>query len=306
MDKLFFYITILVLLTSCATDNAEAEGKIRIVTTTSIITDLVENIGGDKVYVQGLMGPGVDPHLYKASEGDVMKFANAELIIYGGLHLEGKLVSVFEKIEKLGKTPIDLGVAIPVEKLRASDEFGGNYDPHIWFDISLFKEQAKAVANALTVYQPTDSIYFQTQLHSYLEKLSQLEVEVEQTLASLPKNKRRLVTAHDAFSYFGLAYEFDVVGLQGLSTATEAGVRDVMNVSDYIVKHKIKSIFLESSVPPRTIEALQQAVKAKGHDVKIGGMLFSDALGTKGSEEDNYLGMIRYNVKTIVEGLNGK
>lgn len=294
---------ILVLFASCGQTAKEKSDIINVVTTTTIITDLVENVGGDKVKVSGLMGPGIDPHLYKASEGDVTKLYGADLIIYSGLHLEGKLVDVFAQMERQGKAQVALAEALDKNKLRVSENFGGNYDPHVWFDVSFFREMAIEAAKGLSEYSPENAKYFQGNLDVYLEKLEALEVELKEIVATLPKDKRRLVTAHDAFSYFGRAFDFDVVGLQGLSTATEAGVKDVREIRDYILKYKVRSIFIESSVPRRTIEALQQAVLSKNHEVEIGGTLFSDALGNNGTDEGTYIGMFRYNVKTIVEGL---
>ncbi len=300
------YITSIILMTlfvSCGQIAKEKGDTIHIVTTTTIITDLVENIGGDKVEVTGLMGPGIDPHLYKASEGDVSKLYGADLIIYSGLHLEGKLVDVFAQMERQGKQQVALGEALDKDKLRVSDKFGGNYDPHVWFDVGFFKEMAKEAERALTEYSPENADYFKENLSSYLIELDALEKELHKIVETLPKDKRRLVTAHDAFSYFGRAFDFDVVGLQGLSTATEAGVKDVREIRDYILDHNVRSIYIESSVPRRTIEALQQAVLAKNHEVEIGGMLYSDALGDAGTEEGTYIGMFLYNVNTLVEGL---
>lgn len=299
----FLLYFILFLLGSCSLTDENDSGKIRVVTTTSIVTDIVKNIGGDKIEVSGLMGAGIDPHLYKASEGDVMKLANAEMIIYGGLHLEGKLVDVFSKIERLGKHPVDLGATIPEHFLHRSKDFGGNYDPHVWFNVELIKIESKSVAEAFKKYDSINADYYQANLDAYLVKLDDLQAEIIEMVQTLPKESRHLVTAHDAFGYFGDAYGFKVIGLQGLSTATEAGVKDMRRVSDYIVKHHIKSIFIESSVPVKTIEALQMAVRSRGHQVNIGGMLYSDALGNEGEEEGTYIGMMRYNVKSIIDGL---
>lgn len=301
-NTLSFFFALLIL-SACTIVEEIDPNKIRIVTTTTIFTDLVQNIGGDKVSVTGLMGPGIDPHLYKASEGDVTKLANAQLIIYGGLHLEGKLVDVFSKIERLGKHPINLGKAIDPVKLIESENFGGSYDPHVWFDVELFIEETKEVARVLSEFSPENKAYFHENLKRYLNELYALDKEIHDILSELAESKRHLVTAHDAFGYFGKAYGFEVVGLQGLSTTAEAGVQDVRRVSDYIVQNEIKSIFIESSVPRRTIEALQQAVLAKGHNVEIGEMLYSDALGDPETEEGTYIGMFRYNVKALVKGL---
>lgn len=299
IGSLFLFLSLL----SCGQTIKEKGEGIRIVTTTTILTDLVKNIGGEKVDVTGLMGPGIDPHLYKASEGDVSKLYAADLIIYTGLHLEGKLVDVFAQMERQGKQQIALGEVLDKSKLRVSDQFGGNYDPHIWFDIGFYKEFARETSRVLSTYSPEDSEYFKKNLERYLKELDALEEKLKEMVTTLPKDKRHLVTAHDAFSYFGRAFDFKVVGLQGLSTVTEAGVKDVREIRDYILKYRVRSIYIESSVPRRTIEALQQAVLAENHEVEIGGMLYSDALGDEGTEEGTYIGMFLYNVRTIVEGL---
>lgn len=277
--------------------------KLRIVTTTSMITDLVKNIGGDLIEINGLMGAGVDPHLYKASEGDVSKLYNADIIFYNGLHLEGKLVEVFEKMESTSKTQVALGEVLDEKALIGSEYFASNYDPHVWFDIDFFKQFANQVANVLAEKDPDNAAVYLENEKDYLVELETLQTEIINIISTLPKEKRILVTAHDAFNYFGKAYEFNVVGLQGLSTATEAGVQDVQRLSEFIIENNVKAIFVESSVPKRTIEALQEAVLSKGHDVKIGGSLYSDALGNPGTDEGTYLGMFRYNVNTIVNEL---
>lgn len=272
-------------------------------TTTTMITDLVKNIGKDSINVNGLMGSGVDPHLYKASEGDVTKLVNADVIFYNGLHLEGKLVEVFEKMGSKTKTPIALGEEIDKTTLIGSDYFASNYDPHVWFNIEYFKQFAKKVTAVLIEKDSKNSKYYKANEDEYIAKLNTLQKTITSKIETLPKDKRILVTAHDAFNYFGKNYGFEVVGLQGLSTATEAGVKDVQNLANFIIEKQLKAIFVESSVPKRTIEALQKAVNSKGHDVKIGGTLYSDALGSAGTVEGTYIGMFKYNVNTIVDAL---
>ena len=280
----------------------KSSGKLKVVVTTSMLTDLVKNIGGDLIDLQGLMGAGVDPHLYKASEGDVSKLFNADVIFYNGLHLEGKLVAVFEKMETQ-KTTVALGEFLAKEGLIGSDYFASNYDPHVWFNIQYFKEFSDKVTSVLSEKDPKNAASFTANNLAFQQKLDLLHTAVVNTIATLAPEKRILVTAHDAFNYFGKAYGFKVVGLQGLSTATEAGVQDVQKLSEYIIANKVKAIFIESSVPRRTIEALQEAVLSKGHQVSIGGSLYSDALGDGGSAEGTYVGMFLYNVKTIVNAL---
>ncbi|WP_233898482.1 metal ABC transporter solute-binding protein, Zn/Mn family [Tenacibaculum piscium] len=298
------YLILLVLLAiSCKTSEEKKDGKLNIVTTTTMVTDLVKNIGGDKINVNGLMGSGVDPHLYKASEGDVSKLFNADIIIYSGLHLEGKLVEVFEKMEHQHKKTIEISDAIAKKDLIGSELFASNYDPHIWFDITNWTLMTSYLADKLAEIDTENAEFYKNNAKIYLDKLQDLNIKVTQKINELSEEKRILVTAHDAFNYFGRQHKFNVVGLQGLSTATEAGVQDVQKLAKFIIEHKVKAIFVETSVPKRTIEALQAAVKSKGHKVVIGGTLYSDALGSTGTIEGTYIGMYKANVNTIVNSL---
>jgi manganese/zinc/iron transport system substrate-binding protein len=247
------------------------------------------------------MGSGVDPHLYKASESDVTKLANADIIFYNGLHLEGKLVEVFEKMKN--KKTVAISDALDKNTLIGSEYFASNYDPHIWFNIEYWKQATQFVVKTLSEAIPEQKTVFKTNGKAYINQLNTLKTKLDSTISTLPKEQRILVTAHDAFNYFGKAFNFKVVGLQGLSTATEAGVQDVQKLSAFIIKNKVKAIFVESSVPKRTIEALQAAVKSKGHQVAIGGTLYSDALGDAQTIEGTYIGMFQYNVNTIVTAL---
>ena len=268
-----------------------------------MITDLVNHIGGDQVTVQGLMGSGVDPHLYKASESDVHKLSQADIVFYGGLHLEGKLVDVFEKMASRNIKTIAVSDALDQKTFIGSENFASNYDPHIWFDVDYWAQISLYIADKLSEAKPEHADLFRENAKRYQAELMALKKELKETISTLPEEKRILVTAHDAFNYFGRAFGFHVVGLQGLSTATEAGVQDVQKLAAFIIEKDVKAIFIESSVPKRTIEALQAAVKSKGHAVAIGGILYSDALGNAGTEEGTYTGMFRYNVKTIVDAL---
>lgn len=291
-----------VLMISCKSEKKESD-TLNVVTTTTMITDLLKNVGGDMINLQGLMGAGVDPHLYKASAGDVTKLANADVIFYNGLHLEGKLVEVFEKMESPAITQVALGEKLDKKGLIGSDYFASNYDPHVWFNIQYFKVFVGEVVSTLSRKLPQHEAAFKANGDFYLAQLTDLDAEIKATIETLPKEKRILVTAHDAFNYFGQQYDFNVVGLQGLSTATEAGVQDVQRLSQFIIDNEVKAIFVESSVPKRTIEALQAAVRSKDHEVTIGGSLYSDALGDAGTVEGTYIGMFRYNVNTIVTAL---
>ena len=302
MKQITLILLIATILISCKNDK-KANGKLNVVTTTSMITDLVKNIAGNQINLQGLMGSGVDPHLYKASEGDVTKLADADIIFYNGLHLEGKLVEVFEKMHSQKTKTIAISDALDENTLIGSEYFQSNYDPHIWFNIEYWKQATKFIVTKLSEAIPDKKITFETNGENYLKQLNELQNKLETTINSLPKEKRILVTAHDAFNYFGKSFEFEVVGLQGLSTATEAGVQDVQKLAAFIIEKDVKAIFVESSVPKRTIEALQAAVKSKDHEVSIGGTLYSDALGNAGTVEGTYIGMFEYNVNTIVNAL---
>ncbi|GGD18484.1 metal ABC transporter solute-binding protein, Zn/Mn family [Hyunsoonleella pacifica] len=300
MKKYMFLFCAVLFLYNCKNEK-QSNGKLNVVTTTTMITDLVKNIGGDHINLQGLMGSGVDPHLYKASEGDVTKLANADIIFYNGLHLEGKLVEVFEKMKN--KKTVAVSDIIDKNTLIGSEYFASNYDPHIWFDIQYWMQATNYIVEILSEAIPDKKDFFQANGFKYLRQLEDLSKRVKVTIETLPKEQRILVTAHDAFNYFGKAFDFEVVGLQGLSTATEAGVQDVQKLSTFIIENNVKAIFVESSVPKRTIEALQASVKSKGHNVTIGGELYSDALGNAGTLEGTYIGMFEYNVNTIVEAL---
>ena len=300
--KIIIIIAITLSFFGCE-NSPEKSGKLKVVATTSMITDLLENIGGDYIEIEGLMGAGVDPHLYKASEGDVSKLFNADVIFYSGLHLEGKLVEVFEKMEAQQKKTVALGENLNKAELIGSEYFASNYDPHVWFNIQFFKQFAEKVTLVLAEEDPKNAEIYKTNNRIYQEKLSVLETDIKAIIETLPKEKRILVTAHDAFNYFGKEYGFNVIGLQGISTATEAGVQDVQRLSEFIIENNVKAIFIESSVPRRTIEALQEAVLSKNHEVVIGGSLYSDALGNAGTIEGTYIGMFLYNVNTIVNAL---
>lgn len=300
MKKALLLIILSIIIINCK-NVKDNNGKLNVVTTTTMITDLVKNIGGAHINLQGLMGSGVDPHLYKASEGDVTKLSSADIIFYNGLHLEGKLVEVFEKMKN--KKTIAISDALDKNTLIGSEYFASNYDPHIWFDIEYWKQATNFVVKTLSEAIPEQKLAFEENGKTYFDKLNNLKAEIDNTISAIPEEQRILVTAHDAFNYFGKAFNFQVVGLQGLSTATEAGVKDVQKLSTFIIENKVKSIFVESSVPKRTIEALQAAVKSKGHEVSIGGTLYSDALGNAGTVEGTYIGMFEYNVNTIVNTL---
>jgi manganese/zinc/iron transport system substrate-binding protein len=300
--KKYIVLVFLISIISCQ-QKTKKNGKLQVVTTTTMITDLVKNIGGDKIDIQGLMGAGVDPHLYKASAGDVSKLFNADVIVYNGLHLEGKLEDVFEKMRQQNKETIAASDAIDTTTLIGSEYFASNYDPHIWFDITNWESITKYITAKFCELDVKNATTYKENAANYLKTLVSLKIAITAEVNSLPIEKRILVTAHDAFNYFGKQFQFNVVGLQGLSTATEAGVKDVQRLASFIEEKNVKAIFVESSVPKRTVEALQEAVRAKGKEVVIGGTLYSDALGSKGTAEATYVGMYKHNVNIIVSAL---
>ncbi len=279
-----------------------SQKPIRVVTTIGMITDIVQNIGGDRVNATGLMGPGIDPHLYKASEGDVARLAGADLIFYNGLHLEGKMAGVLERMQDQVKT-VAVTQDIDREILLAPPEFEGAYDPHVWFNVTLWMKAVQRIRDTLIEVNKSSAALYQTNTEDYLAKLEELHNYVTQQAERIPSDRRVLVTAHDAFNYFGRAYGFEVRGLQGISTATEAGTADVQALVRFIVERRIPAMFVETSVPRQSIEAVQAAVKAKGFAVEIGGQLFSDAMGATGTPEGTYIGMVRHNIDTIVASL---
>jgi manganese/zinc/iron transport system substrate-binding protein len=278
--------------------------KIRAVSTTGMIADLLGEIGEGRLQVTCLMGPGVDPHLYKASEGDVIRMASADVIFYNGLHLEGKMTEVFERMGKRVRT-VAVTDGIPRERLLNPPEFEGAYDPHVWFDVSLWREAAAHAARALAEMDPAHADVYGKNVRVYLEKLSELDGYIRKEASKVPPRQRVIITAHDAFNYFGRAYGFEVRGLQGISTVAEAGTADIRALVNLVLANRIPAVFIETSVPVRYIEALQEAVEAGGFRLKIGGNLYSDALGDPGTPEGTYIGMVRHNVNTIVSALGG-
>ncbi len=307
MKKFMVAVLLIVLgLSACAPQtNEDPSGKLQVVTTTGMIGDLARNIGGDYVEVSSLMGPGVDPHLYKASEGDVQLLQGADIIFYNGLHLEAQMGEVLERLNEFGIRTVAVADKVDPSLLQSPPEFAGNYDPHIWFDVTLWMQAAEQVRETLVEVDPENASAYEGNAEAYLGALEELHLYVLDQANSIPAEQRILITAHDAFNYFGRAYGFEVRGLQGISTEAQAGTGDVQALADFIVENQIPAIFVESSVPQRNVEAVQAAVQARGFDVKIGGSLFSDAMGTEGTPEGTYVGMVRHNIDTIVNALVG-
>lgn len=299
---------ILVFLSACGStadqDSDLALRPIRAVATTGMVADVIKNVAGKRVDVTGLMGPGVDPHLYKPSERSVIALADADVIFYNGLHLESGMGKVFERMDGAVQT-VATTDGIDRAHLSSPPEFQGNYDPHVWFDVQLWMATVNTVRDAFIEMDPQHAQTYRDNAAAYLAELATLDEYVRSQAEKIPEEKRVLITAHDAFNYFGRAYGFEVRGLQGISTASEAGTADVQGLADFIVERGIPAIFVESSVPTRTIEAVQAAVRARGAEVQIGGQLFSDAMGSAGTPEGSYPGMVRHNIDTLVRALSG-
>ncbi len=276
--------------------------KLRVVATTGMVADLVRNVAGDRAEVDGLMGPGIDPHLYKPSEGAVTRMAAADVVFYNGLHLEGKLAEVFAKMGGRVRT-VAVAEGIDPSRLLSPQEFEGAHDPHVWFDVSLWQETVSRVAEALVELDPAGADRYRGNADRYRDRLRELDRYVRRRAAEIPPGRRVLVTAHDAFHYFGRAYGFEVRGLQGVSTAAEVGARDIRELADFLAARRLPAVFVETSVPPRYIEALQEAVRARGHDLAIGGGLYSDAPGDPDGPAGTYEGMVRTNIDTIAGAL---
>ncbi|MBW7885440.1 MAG: zinc ABC transporter substrate-binding protein, partial [Caldilineaceae bacterium] len=290
-----------IILAACGSSSqAAGDGRLRVVATTGQIGDIVKNVGGDYVEVTALMGPGVDPHLFVASEGDVDLLQRADVIFYNGLFLEAQMADILHQIGER-KPSIAVAESIDEAKLLPWVGKGDEYDPHVWFDVTLWQQAVATVRDTLATVDAEHADAYRANAASYLEQLDDLHAYVQERAAQVPAGQRVLITAHDAFHYFGRAYGFEVRGLQGISTASEAGTADVRELADYIAENRISAIFIETSVPVRNIEALQAAVADRGFSVKIGGELYSDALGSPDSEGATYIGMVKHNVDTIVD-----
>lgn len=298
---LILFIVAAVLIGCSPKDQGNDNGKLKVITTTTIIADTTRNLAGDLVDIEALMGPGVDPHLYKASAGDVKRMNDADMVIYNGLHLEGRMGEVFESIKD--KIIFAANEDIDEDKLLDFETNPGYFDPHVWFDVLIWQDAAKRISEGLKELDPENATRYDENLEAYLKDLDELDKYVRSRAEELDKDKRILVTAHDAFQYFGRQYDFQVRGLQGISTDAEAGTADVRELADFIVENKIKAVFVESSVPRKNIEALQEAVQAKGFDVEIGGELYSDSTGDTGTDAESYIGTVRANIDTIVDAL---
>ncbi len=287
--------------------SGQAFAKVKAVATTTMVADMVQNIGRDKVEVIGLMGPGVDPHLYKATARDLKSLTQADVIFYSGLHLEGRLADVFTRMGRRGIKVYAVSESVDPEFLLEPAEFAGHFDPHIWFNPVLWASCIKTVVDAFEEADPGNAEVYQRNGAELAASYEALHGWALRKIAEIPKERRILITSHDAFNYFGQAYGFQVVGVQGISTVTEAGLADIARMVDFIREKQVPAIFVESSVSPAAIKRI-----SKDSGAIIGGELFSDAMGTPGVihsyegeeyDEGTYLGMVKNNVRLIVEAL---
>lgn len=305
MAQYFFWLVFvfLVLFPGCDGNSHSTNSshkKLSVVATTGMIADAVHQIGGDLVDVEALMGPGVDPHLYKATASDTSRLLHADVIFYNGLHLEGKLSDTLEKLKRQKKVYAISEDISPALFRKLSEDI---YDPHIWFDVSLWIEACRKVEKVLVQCDDKNATAYQEKGAAYRQELQNLHEWTKREIATIDPVKRVLITAHDAFGYFSRAYNIEVVGLQGISTAAEYGIKDIEKIIHLLVQRQIHAVFVESSVSHKALESVLYGCKAQNHSVKIGGSLFSDAMGDANTPEGTYVGMVRYNVKTIVEGL---
>ncbi len=308
LSRFFIALMLLPILVACGssesgTTNDDSAGKLNVVATTGQITDALLNIGGDAIKLTGLFGPGVDPHLYVPTEGDVSTLAEANVIFYTGLHLEAQMVRVMDEMSKRGITVVSIGDLLPPERLLTWEQ-NTPHDPHIWNDPQLWSLGLEMIRDTLIKEDPDNADLYRKNTETYLAEIDETHKYVQEQIERIPDDKRVMITAHDAFAYFARTYGLEVRGLQGISTESEASTADVQVLASFIVERQIPAIFVETSVPPRTIEAVQAAVEAQGFQVKIGGSLFSDALGSPGTPEGTYPGMLRHNAKTLADALS--
>lgn len=285
-----------------------SDGRYTIVCTIGMITDVVRVVAGDHAKVEGIIGEGIDPHLYKPTRSDVIVLDQADVVFYNGLLLEGKMSAVLEKIAVTGK-PVKAVAEMILEDadyLLEKDDKAGHTDPHVWMDVQVWIKVAMVIAETLSDFDPNNQAEYTSNARGYIKKLEALDTYARESIVSIPESQRVLVTAHDAFSYLGRATGLEVRGIQGLSTESEAGLSDIEALIQFIVEQKIPAIFVETSVSDKNVRALVEGATAQGHPLRIGGTLFSDAMGQAGTYEGTYIGMIDHNITTIVRALGGK
>lgn len=302
--KLGVFVIVALLLNACTGTNNNSGKPLKIVTvsTTGMIADAIGHIVGERAEVTSLMGAGVDPHLYKVTQGDLEKLQNADIIFYNGLHLEGKMSEVLEKLSRKKKV-VPVANGIPSGKLRLLSEKGNISDPHIWFNVALWKQAVLYASQEIQQLDTANRAVYQTNTKTFAAQLDSLDDWVRNEINTIPQQSRLLITAHDAFGYFGEAYNIEVKGLQGISTVSDYGLNDVTSLVNLIVEREIKAIFIETSVSDKSIKAVVEGCRVKGHEVRIGGALYSDAMGAPGTADGTYIGMVKANVNTIVKAL---
>ena len=293
----------LFLFVGCDSASTGDSGRLQIVATTGMLGDALIHIVGDSATVTSLMGPGVDPHLYKATQGDLTTLNRADLIIYNGLFLEGKMGEVFSRLARTKPVVAAAEAAVDSSQLLSGDAIGKAVDPHVWFDVSLWSQVVGYLGEVMAEHDPDRADYYRKNAAAYQQELVALDDEVAKQINTIPEGQRVLVTAHDAFGYFGNRYGIEVLGLQGISTLSEPGIRDVTELVDIITEREVKAVFVETSVSQKSIQAVVTGCRERGHEVAIGGSLFSDAMGASGTPEGTYPGMVRSNVRTIVSAL---
>lgn len=296
-------MVLLTLLGGC--DRGKHSGT-RIVTTCSMVTDIVRQVAGDKAEVIGLLGEGTDPHTHSPTRSDVKQLSEADVVFYSGLMLEGRMQDTFKKVADSGKPVFAVTKDVDVSNLRQPKEFEGHYDPHVWMDVKAWSECVGFVAKTLAEHDPANAAYYEQNAASYQAQLTSLDDYARKVIDSIPKEQRVLVTAHDAFGYFSEAYGIEVHSVQGITTDSEPGVDDINKLVDLMVSRKIQAIFVESSVPRKNIQAIIEGAASRGHEIAVGGDLFSDAAGAPGTYEGTYIGMIDHNATTIAHALGGQ
>mgnify|MGYP000559905431 CR=1 FL=1 len=281
-----------------------ALAQISVVATTGMIADTARQIGGDNVEVRALMGPGVDPHAYRQTRSDIVAMTRADLVLWHGLYLEAQMEEFFEDLSRR-RTVVAVAANLPRDLLLGHEDYDNRFDPHVWMVPDLWQQVALAVRDALIDADPDNAALYMANAEAFSAQLETVSDYSAQVLSTVPQDQRVLLTAHDAFNYFGNAYGFEVLGIQGISTESEAGLARIAELVDLLVNRNIRAVFVESSVSDRNIRALIEGAAARGHDVQIGGELFSDAMGDPGSYEGTYIGMIDHNVTTITLSLGG-
>ena len=283
--------------------SAHADAPLRVVATTGMIADAARQIGGDLVEVKGLMGPGVDPHAYRQTRTDIVAMTRADLVLWHGLYLEAQMEGFFHDLARK-RNVVAVAEALPRDKLRGHDSYADKFDPHVWMNPVLWIEVVRAVQAALTETRPEAALKFEANAEVYISQIRAVSRYAADRLQRVPESARVLLTAHDAFGYFGAEYGFEVLGIQGISTESEAGLNRIGMLVDLLVERRITAVFVESSVSDRSIRAVIEGAAAKGHALKVGGELFSDAMGPDGTYEGTYVGMIDHNV-TVIAGALG-